>query len=91
MKFGICPPLGLESAFLAVKRTEEIWNAGITDAICTIFHQEGEWRLSYCHLKDKSVIVNYLSRKESLQRNGLVKTELWSHSSFRLVVSFRSE
>jgi nuclear transport factor 2 (NTF2) superfamily protein len=91
MNFGFTPPLSFEKATSAVKIAEGIWNKADLDEVAALFHQNCEWRDNHRHIKGREAILKYLKEKERGEVQYKVRARLWSHSFFRLAVSFQSE
>jgi nuclear transport factor 2 (NTF2) superfamily protein len=91
MNQGFVPPLTLDKAAEAVKFAESIWNKGEAQETAELFNNNCEWRDNQRHLHGKQDILNFLLKKQRDETNYQLRAELWSHSFFRLAVSFQSE
>lgn len=91
MKQKFVPPLSLENATKVVKVAETIWNNGDAYEIANLFNNDCEWRDNQRHLHGKQDILSFIQRRQRNETNYKVYAELWSHSFFRLAVSFQSE
>lgn len=91
MNQGFVPPLSQDKAVDAVKFVESIWNNAEAHQISDLFNNDCEWRDNQRHLHGKQDILSFLQERQRKEANYRVRAELWSHSFFRLAVSFRRE
>jgi len=91
MNYQISPPLGYDTALTFVKNLQGTWNQGDTSQIIQRFAFDCEWRDNERQIQGVDEISEFLQRRQKEQLHYLVEAELWSHSFFRLAVSFQSE
>ena len=91
MNYLTSPPLSHETATTFVKKLQLTWNDGDAAEMAEVFSQDCEWRDNSRQLQGKDEIQEYLQSRIQEQLHFQVKAELWSHSFFRLAVSFQSE
>lgn len=91
MRLPIAPPLDYEKALEFVKQLELLWNGGQRQQLVSRFAQDCEWRDNERQLSGNAEILNLLTECQNQKANHRVRGELWSHSFFRIAVSFQSE
>ena len=91
MSLGISPPLSHESSVSFVKRIQALWNDGTPETIIELFAENCEWRDNERQLCRSEEIHSFLSLCQKQQLHYSVRAELWSHSFFRMAISFQSE
>ncbi len=85
------PPLSHDKAEAIVKAAQDIWNFADINEIGGLFNDDCEWRDNHRHLHNKQSVFDFLRLKKLSERHYQVRAEVWSHSFFRLAVSFQSE
>lgn len=91
MSLDISPPLSYETSVAFVQRVQVLWNNGEPEDVIGLFAADCEWRDNERQLSSKTEISNYLHQCQKTQLHYSVRAELWSHSFFRLAISFQSE
>ena len=91
MRLPIAPPLDHEKAAEFVRKLESFWNEGKSQQLNSVFSEDCEWRDNERQLTGNTEIMNLMNECRNEKVNYRVRGELWSHSFFRIAVSFQSE
>lgn len=85
------PPFTHDTALEKVRAAEDAWNTCDPRAVAQAYTQDSQWRNRDEFFEGRDAIVQFLSRKWSVELHYRLKKELWSYTGNRISVRFEYE
>ncbi|MEU0507546.1 nuclear transport factor 2 family protein [Nocardia sp. NPDC005998] len=85
------PPFDLESAKVKVLAAENAWNTRDPERVAAAYTEDSVWRNRDEFLTGRDAIVEFLTRKWSIENGYALRKDLWAFEGNRIAVRFQYE
>ncbi|MFI6777923.1 nuclear transport factor 2 family protein [Nocardia sp. NPDC050412] len=85
------PPFDLESAKAKVRAAENAWNTRDPERVAAAYTEESVWRNRDEFFTGRAAIVDFLTRKWSIENGYALRKDLWAFEGNRIAVRFQYE
>ncbi|MEV4125145.1 nuclear transport factor 2 family protein [Nocardia sp. NPDC049707] len=85
------PPFDLESAKAKVRAAEDAWNTRDPERVAAAYTEDSVWRNRDEFFAGRAAIVEFLTRKWSIENGYALRKDLWAFESNRIAVRFQYE
>ncbi|MEV6321790.1 nuclear transport factor 2 family protein [Nocardia sp. NPDC051787] len=85
------PPFDAASAELKVQAAEEAWNTRDPERVAAAYAEDSVWRNRDEFFTGRAAIVEFLTRKWSVENGYALRKDLWAFEGNRIAVRFQYE
>ncbi|MEV2220059.1 nuclear transport factor 2 family protein [Nocardia vinacea] len=85
------PPFDLESAKAKVRAAENAWNTRDPERVAAAYTEDSVWRNRNEFFTGRAAIVEFLTRKWSIENDYALRKDLWAFEGNRIAVRFQYE
>ncbi|MFE9320613.1 nuclear transport factor 2 family protein [Nocardia sp. NPDC052278] len=85
------PPFDLESAKAKVRAAENAWNTRDPERVAAAYTEDSVWRNRDEFFTGRAAIVEFLTRKWSIENGYALRKDLWAFEGNRIAVRFQYE
>ncbi|MEV6135258.1 nuclear transport factor 2 family protein [Nocardia sp. NPDC051990] len=85
------PPFDLESAKAKVRAAEDAWNTRDPERVAAAYTEDSVWRNRDEFCTGRAAIVEFLTRKWSIENGYALRKDLWAFEGNRIAVRFQYE
>ncbi|WP_040780438.1 nuclear transport factor 2 family protein [Nocardia pneumoniae] len=85
------PPFDAASARLKVRAAEDAWNTRDPERVAAAYTEDSVWRNRDEFLTGRDAIVEFLTRKWSIENGYALRKDLWAFEGNRIAVRFQYE
>ncbi|WP_040701638.1 nuclear transport factor 2 family protein [Nocardia vinacea] len=85
------PPFDLESAKAKVRAAENAWNTRDPERVAAAYTEDSVWRNRDEFFTGRAAIVDFLTRKWSIENGYALRKDLWAYEGNRIAVRFQYE
>lgn len=85
------PPFNRDAAIQKVRAAENAWNSRSPEAVSMAYTEDSKWRNRSEIFQGREAIVDFLTRKWSVENGYRLIKELWAFSDDRIAVRFAYE
>ncbi|MET8878428.1 nuclear transport factor 2 family protein [Nocardia sp. NPDC004604] len=85
------PPFDLESAKVKVLAAENAWNTRDPERVAAAYTEDSVWRNRDEFFTGRDAIVEFLTRKWSIENGYALRKDLWAFEGNRIAVRFQYE
>jgi nuclear transport factor 2 (NTF2) superfamily protein len=85
------PPFDLESAKTKVLAAENAWNTRDPERVAAAYTEDSVWRNRDEFFTGRDAIVEFLTRKWSIENGYVLRKDLWAFEGNRIAVRFQYE
>ncbi|MGQ4597636.1 DUF1348 family protein [Nocardia sp. R6R-6] len=85
------PPFDAASAKLKVQAAEDAWNTRDPERVAAAYTEDSVWRNRDEFFTGRSAIVEFLTRKWSIENGYALRKDLWAFEGNRIAVRFQYE
>ncbi|WP_433526261.1 nuclear transport factor 2 family protein [Nocardia pseudovaccinii] len=85
------PPFDSESAKAKVRAAENAWNTRDPERVAAAYTEDSVWRNRDVFFTGRAAIVEFLTRKWSIENGYALRKDLWAFEGNRIAVRFQYE
>ncbi|MCC3329979.1 nuclear transport factor 2 family protein [Nocardia abscessus] len=85
------PPFDAESAQVKVRAAENAWNTRDPERVAAAYTEDSVWRNRDEFFAGRDAIVEFLTRKWSIENGYALRKDLWAFDGNRIAVRFQYE
>ncbi|MFF7939086.1 nuclear transport factor 2 family protein [Nocardia gamkensis] len=85
------PPFDAESAKAKVRAAENAWNTRDPERVAAAYTEDSVWRNRAEFFTGRAAIVEFLTRKWSIENGYALRKDLWAFEGNRIAVRFQYE
>ncbi|MFI7665468.1 nuclear transport factor 2 family protein [Nocardia sp. NPDC049526] len=85
------PPFDLQSAKAKVRAAENAWNTRDPERVAAAYTEDSVWRNRDEFFTGRAAIVEFLTRKWSIENGYALRKDLWAFEGNRIAVRFQYE
>ncbi|MGW4716878.1 nuclear transport factor 2 family protein [Nocardia sp. NPDC004260] len=85
------PPFDVESAEAKVRAAENVWNTRDPERVAAAYTEDSMWRNRDEFFTGRDAIVEFLTRKWSIENGYALRKDLWAFHGNRIAVRFQYE
>ncbi|WP_280237943.1 nuclear transport factor 2 family protein [Nocardia abscessus] len=85
------PPFDAESAQVKVRAAENAWNTRDPERVAAAYTEDSVWRNRDEFFTGRDAIVEFLTRKWSIENGYALRKDLWAFDGNRIAVRFQYE
>ncbi|WP_054814180.1 nuclear transport factor 2 family protein [Nocardia arizonensis] len=85
------PPFDAASARIKVQAAEDAWNTRDPDTVARAYTEDSRWRNRDEFFTGRAAIVEFLTRKWSIENDYALRKDLWAFEGNRIAVRFQYE
>ncbi|WP_433760423.1 nuclear transport factor 2 family protein [Nocardia sp. CA-135398] len=85
------PPFDVESAEAKVRAAENAWNTRDPERVAAAYTEDSVWRNRDEFFTGRAAIVEFLTRKWSIENGYALRKDLWAFEGNRIAVRFQYE
>ncbi|MGK8523267.1 nuclear transport factor 2 family protein [Nocardia asteroides] len=85
------PPFDAESAAAKVRAAENAWNTRDPERVAAAYTEDSVWRNRDEFFTGRAAIVEFLTRKWSIENGYALRKDLWAFDGNRIAVRFQYE
>ncbi|MBF6203142.1 nuclear transport factor 2 family protein [Streptomyces gardneri] len=85
------PPFDAESAAIKVRAAENAWNTRDPERVAAAYAEDSVWRNRDEFFTGRAAIVEFLTRKWSIENGYALRKDLWAFADNRIAVRFQYE